>query len=470
MITTSSFFMPFCLHRSCHLVTFAKDRRMGAIAILRMVISSASLQSNRLIMTHYQRRMILTGLLAMMTLGLLAQRPQIFSTHIRTLQTVAEQKWTAMPIIALGSDEVVNIDFDDLTHESHRYAYRIEHCDAEWNTSTGLFESDYIDGFAEGNLIDDLQESLNTNTLYTHYHFCVPNSRCRLKLSGNYRVTVYDENEGDKLILQTCFMVAEPAVSIALQVTGNTDRGLNTHYQQVGMEVKYGSLRVSDWQREIKTRLIQNGRWDNAAVNAQAQYIRPDGLTWAHCPQFIFDGGNEYRKFEILDVNRANMGVENTGWDNHQYHAYLWPDEPRPNYVYDEDANGAFFIRNSDNREINYTAEYQMVHFRLKVPRLQGEVYLNGAWTYDQFTPDYQLTWNEEDQCYESQQLLKQGYYSYQYLLRRPDGQTARVPQEGNFFQTENSYTALVYYRQTGGRYDRLVGTCTLHTGSRRGR
>ena len=107
---------------------------MGTIAILRMVISSASLQSNRLIMTHYQRRMILTGLLAMMTLGLLAQRPQIFSTHIRTLQTVAEQKWTAMPIIALGSDEVVNIDFDDLTHESHRYAYRIEHCDAEWNT------------------------------------------------------------------------------------------------------------------------------------------------------------------------------------------------------------------------------------------------------------------------------------------------------------------------------------------------
>ena len=111
-----------------------------------------------------------------------------------------------------------------------------------------------------------------------------------------------------------------------------------------------------------------------------------------------------------------------------------------------------------------------MVHFRLKVPRLQGEVYLNGVWTYDQFAPDYRLTWNEEDQCYESQQLLKQGYYSYQYLLRRTDGHTVHVPQEGNFFQTENSYTALVYYRQTGGRYDRLVGTCTLHTASQRGR
>ena len=167
-------------------------------------------------MTHYQSRIILTTLLAMLALGVWGQRPQIFSTRIKTLQTVAGQKWTSMPIIALGGDEVVNIDFDDLTHESHRYAYRIEHCDAEWNASTGLFESDYIDGFAEGNLIDDLQESLNTNTLYTHYHFSVPNSRCSLKLSGNYRVTVYDENEGDKPILQTCFMVAEPAVSIAL--------------------------------------------------------------------------------------------------------------------------------------------------------------------------------------------------------------------------------------------------------------
>ena len=52
---------------------------------------------------------------------------------------------------------------------------------------------------------------------------------------------------------------------------------------------------------------------------------------------------------------------------------------------------------------------------------------------------------------------LKQGYYSYQYLLVTADGRTQPVPTEGNFFQTENQYQALIYYRPQGGRTDQLV-------------
>jgi hypothetical protein len=50
--------------------------------------------------------------------------------------------------------------------------------------------------------------------------------------------------------------------------------------------------------------------------------------------------------------------------------------------------------------------------------------------------------------------LLKQGYYSYQYLT--PAG--TKPPSEGNFFQTENRYQVLVYYKETGARTWRLVG------------
>jgi hypothetical protein len=38
------------------------------------------------------------------------------------------------------------------------------------------------------------------------------------------------------------------------------------------------------------------------------------------------------------------------------------------------------------------------------------------------------------------------------------DGHPHPVPSEGNFYQTENNYQALVYYRERGGRTDRLVG------------
>ena len=68
------------------------------------------------------------------------------------------------------------------------------------------------------------------------------------------------------------------------------------------------------------------------------------------------------------------------------------------------------------------------------------------------------MEYNEEKKCYEGAVLLKQGYYSYQYLLLDGNGITHVVENEGNYYQTENTYQALVYYREPGGRTDRLVG------------
>ena len=54
--------------------------------------------------------------------------------------------------------------------------------------------------------------------------------------------------------------------------------------------------------------------------------------------------------------------------------------------------------------------------------------------------------------------LQKQGYYNYQLRLVDMDGTSHIVPEEGSFFQTENSYEAFVYFRNTGERTWRLVG------------
>ena len=50
------------------------------------------------------------------------------------------------------------------------------------------------------------------------------------------------------------------------------------------------------------------------------------------------------------------------------------------------------------------------------------------------------------------------GYYNYQLLMLDADGTTHHLPEEGNFFQTENRYSALVYYRGISERTWRLVG------------
>ena len=388
-----------------------------------------------------------------------AQRNRILNPDIASLQVVAGNNWLSMPVIALGEGVPVNIAFDDLTHEYRRYAYKVEHCNADWSTSGDLFVSDYIDGFNADNVIEHVEQSINTNVLYTHYRFQIPNERCKLKMSGNYRVTIYDANDDDKAVAECCFMVVEPRMGIKLSVDANTDKGINSRWQQVAMEVKYGGgLSVTDVQRQIYTVVMQNGRWDNAVVNAKPQFVMGDGLRWSHNPQLVFEAGNEYRKFEMLDVRQANMGVEKIDWDGKAYHAYLWPDEPRGSYVFDEDANGAFYIRNSDNRENNSTSEYVHVHFTLRSPRLEGDVFVNGVWTNDQLAAPYKMQFDEGAQCYRLSLLLKQGYYSYQYVWQQSNGQIATVPSEGSFYQTENRYQALIYYRKLGERADRLVG------------
>ena len=388
-----------------------------------------------------------------------AQRNRILNPDIASLQVVAGNNWLSMPVIDLGEGVPVNIAFDDLTHEYRRYAYKVEHCNADWSTSGDLFVSDYIDGFNADNVIEHVEQSINTNVLYTHYRFQIPNERCKLKMSGNYRVTIYDANDDDKAVAECCFMVVEPRMGIKLSVDANTDKGINSRWQQVAMEVKYGGgLSVTDVQRQIYTVVMQNGRWDNAVVNAKPQFVMGDGLRWSHNAQLVFEAGNEYRKFEMLDVRQANMGVEKIDWDGEAYHAYLWPDEPRCSYVFDEDANGAFYIRNGDNRENNSTSEYIHVHFTLRSPRLAGDVFVNGVWTNDQLSAPYKMQFDEGAQCYRLSLLLKQGYYSYQYVWQQSNGQIATVPSEGSFYQTENRYQALVYYRKMGERADRLVG------------
>ena len=403
------------------------------------------------------RHTIISALAANIPFAANAQYNEIKSERIASVQVVAGNNWLSMPITKLHGGEPINIGFDDLTHEYHRYAYRLEHCEADWTTSENVFDSDFCEGFADGNTIDDAEESINTNTLYTHYRLTIPNDKCRPKISGNYRLTIYDENE-DNIVLTVCFMVVDPQVNISITATTNTDIDVNRNHQQVAMNIGYNALRITNTEKEIKTIVMQNGNWHDARRNIQPQYTNTDGMRWDHNRNLIFNGGNEFRKFEILDVTHPTLGIENVWWDGSEYNAQIWTDMPRLNYIYDEDANGSFYIRNSDNMENDISSEYVLVHFRLKTPRLPNNVYLSGVWTNGELTPKYLMTYNEITKVYEAAIKLKQGYYSYQYVTIDDRGKPEIVPSEGNFFQTENNYQALVYYRGIGQRTDLLVG------------
>ncbi len=401
-----------------------------------------------------------------------AQRHAILSPNIASLQVVAGTRWQEMPIIKLKGNEAINISFDELSHEYHRFTYDIIHLEADWTPSEGLFQSDYISGFNGTLTIDDYEQSINTLLHYTHYTLQLPNDDCRLLMSGNYRVDIKDDESGE-IVARVCFMVNEDIANVALSTTDNTDIDVRKSHQQVELTVDYSSLKATDPRRQIKCYVLQNGRWDNARLLPDCDRFTQQYMLWTHCRDLIFDAGNVYHKFEMLDIHRNSLNVESNEWDGEWWNTVLWPDEPRSSYVYDETSKGGFYIRNTDNVENDVASEYVKVHFILKSPRQDHRLYLNGQWTNDRFLPQYEMHYNEQSKQYECVVPLKYGYYSYQYLMLADDTLTDREddsdagfmplptlipPTEGSFYQTPNDYNALIYYKGNIDRTDRLVG------------
>ena len=92
-------------------------------------------------------------------------------------------------------------------------------------------------------------------------------------------------------------------------------------------------------------------------------------------------------------------------------------------------------------------------------------VYLFGELTNWQLSPDNRLTYNHSRGAYELRQLLKQGAYSYRYVVANDKtGEVDISHYEGSHFDTENNYMVVVYYKQLGARYERAVGYSLVST------
>ena len=305
----------------------------------------------------------------------------IYSPRVKSLTSIVNGDWLNRPVMTLHSPDRLVVGFDELSHDVHRLTYRLEHCEADWSTSDDIFESDWLNGFND-NPIDDYRNSINTTVLYTHYQFHIPNEQCKLKMSGNYRLTVFDEDADHERLFEVEFYVVEPLMTVGIEATTNTDIDHNDSHQQVSFSVNYNHLRVLQPDREIYTVVMQNWFEQGARICLRPTLVNHLGASWQHNRQLIFDAGNEYHKFEVLDVKHTTMGLDRIEWDGHYFQAYPFTSTVRRNYLTDVDADGAFIIRNSDRTESDYTCDYVWVNYTLQAP-YQGIIYLWGQWTTD---------------------------------------------------------------------------------------
>lgn len=379
--------------------------------------------------------------------------------RINTLRMIVNGDWDRMPIVDMSSNETIEFSFDEMSHEYHRFTYHIQHCDAQWKPSD-ILESDYLDGFND-QPIEKWENSLNTTFDYTHYSLTIPNNNVRLKLSGNYRLSICEDG---KEVAYYKFCMSEGEHLLSASIDGNTDIDTHDSHQQIKLSVNYGGLTVRDPAKELYTIVMQNGRTDNAVLNPASTYDAGNRLTYEHCRDLIFPAGNEFRRFEVVNMYEYHMNVDRISFHDPYYHATLMEDTRRHAYKFDYDHNGRYLIRYNQADDSDTQADYLFVHFNLASEHLTGgRLYISGHFTGNNLIPKYEMEYNRIEKCYQATILLKQGAYDYQYLWV-PDGETCGQtrPTEGDWYETKNEYLILLYYRQRGSRYDRLISQIKL--------
>lgn len=382
------------------------------------------------------------------------------SSEIHSIQITRNGDFMQLPILDIDEGGLIRLSFDRISEDSfNRLRYKIVHCNADW-TPSSLSSIEYNEGF-DDNLIEDYASSLNTTIGYTNFRLDIPNQDVSLKLSGNYTIVVYEEDNPNNILLTACFSILDYKVSMNGNMTSQTLIDSNKSHQQISFTINHPDLTFYDPHSELKVYVRQNNRLDNQKINIQPTYIYPNRLVYDQNRSLIFEAGNEYRRFEIPSHRYNGLRVMQTIYKRPYYFTYLYPDKIREGtrYIYDEDQDGKFLIRNAEGSDSDIEADYFFVNFSLEVedPFIEN-VYINGNFTNDHFTDKYQMMYNPTEGTYNLALMMKQGAYNYQYLLEKNIENYTTTGIEGNYYETENEYQVLIYHRPPGQRYDSLIG------------
>jgi hypothetical protein len=401
------------------------------------------------------RTIFLCTILLQVSCNLLGQVEEVDPPNdIKTISFGSQKDISILPIINLN--ERIYLEFDVLNNQEEDFYYVIEHFDYDW-TPSQLMKSEYLDGM-DNLRIFNYENSFNTYQIYSHYRLQIPNQQTRLKVSGNYLIKIFDEN--DDLVFSRKFMIMEQKVGVGVQIKRSRSVALINETQSVDFSIKSNNLNLNNPAQTVQTVIIQNNNLKTAIYDLKPQYILGNELVYRYNDNSLFWGGNEYLFFENKDVRMANLGVQYIDLQD-LYHNYLYTDIERSSrkYTYNPDINGGFKITVLDRQDPAIEADYTYVHFSLLTNEiLDKSVYVYGGFNNFSITEDNKMTFNPEKGIYELSLLLKQGFYNYKYVVVDNENMLIEGAISGNFDETENNYKVIVYYRDLGARYDKIIG------------
>lgn len=362
-----------------------------------------------------------------------------------------------IPIFRLGDS--FQFVFDDLYGTEANYFYTITHCDYDWKPSQ-LAKQEYLNGF-DDQRIQDYSNSLTTLQLYSHYKLTFPNRLTQFRVSGNYMIKILDDDKN--IVFTKKFILYEELVSVPMQVRRARNVAVVEKKHNIEFSIKSTIINFQSPLQNVKVMLIQNGKFETAITNIKPQFTIGNDLIYRYDKETQFWAGNEFLFFENKDIRAANNTIARIDSKGGLYNAYLYLSQARANspYTYYPDINGNYIVKNIGRENNEIEADYAWVFFSLSAPAFyeKKSIYINGMFNNFAIGEENKMDYNDEKGIYEKALLIKQGFTNYQYVIADSNG---KIDEEnaidGNFFQTEDNYFVLVYYKENNQRYDRIIG------------
>lgn len=387
----------------------------------------------------------------------------VYDPSIKSVKIIGGQDQLSYPIYYVNTSNYVYLSFDDL-NEDRNLGYRIRYCNSDW-TLSDLFYSEYIDGFQE-EYLDDYEFSFNTIVEYANYGIVLPNQSVSFKLTGNYVIEIFD-TETEYVLLSKRFMVAQAKVGIDHRIVrASLNSNLETH-QELDFYVKHESFDIQNPRATLKATVIQNKRWDTAIYDLKPSFVRIDAVDFDYQNKVVFEAGKEFRYFDIRNLTNPPSHIEEVSRTFDDIDVTIERQRLRSTTAYFEsnDINGAYIIAADDKNNPILSGEYVDVLFVYNRPfeNIESNYYVFGEFTSFNLQESARLVYNEALKAYVCKMRLKQGYYNY-YFVEQPVGKETFNYEltEGNWYETENEYAILIYYKPFGARFDQLIGVKTI--------
>lgn len=395
---------------------------------------------------------------------------KVYDSSIKTILVQPMGDALGIPVISLNQMNPLEISFDDLKAKYQNYYYSVELMNADW-TSANLSSFDYLQGFNQNRITQYTISSIAIQSYY-HYKFTFPNTSCRPTKSGNYIIKVYKDANPQQLIFTKRFFVVDDQVSILSTIQEPFDGNISKTHQKVQLRVE--TKKLSFFQpNQLQVQVIQNYRYNDALSLSEPSFIRGSLLEYNSERDLIFPSGKEARWLDLQSLRLKSDRVANFEITSNGTIVNVKPDVSRAAtpYFNFKDLNGQFLIANSESLDSENQNDYATVVFTYippnKLPYIGSQLYLSGALTNNVLDTSSEMKFNGSLGVYQKSLFLKQGYYSYAYIIREkgaPDPMLDFNETEGDHWETENAYSIFIYYRPPGARHDHLVGFTTVHS------